>query len=72
MTHLSRGAVRVSAGSRWANGGCCYADSGGPAFNAAGTQVAVTISGDTMCKATGIYQRLDTPAAQAFLAPYVG
>jgi len=53
------------------NEGAFYADGGGPAFNAAGTQVAVTVSGDTMCKATGIYQRIDTPAAQAFLSPYL-
>jgi secreted trypsin-like serine protease len=52
-------------------GGTCTGDSGGPQF-LGGVQVSVTISGDTMCSATTVAQRLDTPTAQAFLAPYLG
>jgi secreted trypsin-like serine protease len=51
-------------------GGTCTGDSGGPQFLGS-VQVSVTTGGDTMCKATTVAQRLDTPAAQAFLAPYL-
>ncbi len=69
-THTD-GVLKLDQNQATGHEGTCYADSGGPAFDASGVQVAVTISGDTMCKATGIYQRLDTASAQAFLQPYV-
>lgn len=51
-------------------GGTCTGDSGGPQF-LDGRVVSVTTTGDTQCKATNVDQRLDTPQAQAFLAPYL-
>ena len=53
-------------------GGTCYGDSGGPILlGTSSTIVAVTTSGDRLCKATGVGQRLDTPDARAFLAGFV-
>lgn len=48
------------------NGGTCYGDSGGPHFHQ-GVVVSITITGDTVCKATDRTYRLDTRWAQAFL-----
>jgi hypothetical protein len=56
------------------NGGTCYGDSGGPHF-LGGSQsnlvVAITVSGDAVCKATDVDYRLDTSAARTFLQDYV-
>ena len=35
------------------------------------TIVAITITGDAVCRSTNVDYRLDTPSARAFLAPYV-
>jgi trypsin len=53
-------------------GGDCYGDSGSPKF-LAGTNriVAITVTGDLPCRATSVDYRLDTSAAQSFLAQYV-
>lgn len=58
------------------NGGTCYGDSGGPHFiheNGVETNivVAVTVTGDAVCKATDKDYRVDTPAAREFLGQYV-
>lgn len=56
------------------SGGTCYGDSGGPHFLGGTTsnlQVAVTITGDTACRATDKTYRLDTQSARAFLGSYV-
>jgi hypothetical protein len=34
-------------------------------------QVSITISGDSVCRATNLDYRLDTPQARAFLSQYV-
>ena len=52
------------------NGGTCFGDSGGPHFEG-DTVVAVTITGDAMCKATDKAYRVDTPWAQEFLSEFV-
>jgi hypothetical protein len=52
------------------NGGTCYGDSGGPHFEG-DTVVAVTVTGDAMCKATDKTYRVDTPWAQEFLSEFV-
>ncbi len=48
------------------NGGTCYGDSGGPHFHG-DVLVSITITGDSVCKATDRSYRLDTRGAQAFL-----
>jgi hypothetical protein len=66
--------VRLAQTAPQGNGGACYGDSGGPNFvTVDGTLVlaATTITGDTLCYATNVVFRTDTPTARTFLAPYV-
>jgi hypothetical protein len=35
------------------------------------TLVAITITGDSVCRSTNVDYRLDTASARAFLAPFV-
>lgn len=52
------------------NGGTCYGDSGGPHL-LGDVVVAITVTGDTMCKATDRTYRVDTLWAREFLAEFV-
>jgi hypothetical protein len=53
-------------------GGDCYGDSGSPKFvQGTNLAVALTVSGDAVCRATSVDYRLDTPAARSFLSAYV-
>jgi hypothetical protein len=55
------------------SGGTCYGDSGGPHFLGGMTSnliVSLTVTGDTVCRATDKTYRLDTPAAQKFLSRF--
>jgi secreted trypsin-like serine protease len=64
--------LRISMNPSTGNGGTCYGDSGGPNFLGSSDVVAATtITGDAVCRSTNVDYRLDTPAARAFLAPYV-
>jgi V8-like Glu-specific endopeptidase len=68
--------LKISQNNATGDGGTCYGDSGGPQFLGAGatetdTQVSITITGDTACKATNVDYRLDTPEARAFLGQFV-
>jgi secreted trypsin-like serine protease len=57
------------------NGGTCYGDSGGPHFHQAGAGlvlVALTVTGDAVCKAADKTYRIDTPWAAAFLEDALG
>jgi V8-like Glu-specific endopeptidase len=64
--------LRISMNPATDNGGTCYGDSGGPNFlGASGTVSAITITGDTVCRATNVVYRLDTAAARSFLLQYV-
>jgi len=66
--------VRLAQTEPQGNGGACYGDSGGPNFATIGgarVLAATTITGDVPCYATNVAYRLDTPAARAFLAPFV-
>ena len=50
--------------------GACGGDSGGPVFhddNGVDLQVAITSSGDAICRGSAIMARTDTPEIQAFL-----
>ena len=67
--------LRLSQNPARGNAGTCFGDSGGPNFLGAGATetdviAATTITGDSMCRATNVDYRLDTPAARAFLARF--
>jgi V8-like Glu-specific endopeptidase len=71
---LNGGYVRLSQNPATGSGGTCFGDSGGPNFlnvNGTRTLVAITITGDSVCRSTNVDYRLDTSMARAFLAPYV-
>lgn len=53
-------------------GGDCYGDSGGPKFvPGQNLIVAITVTGDAICRATSWDYRLDTPGARDFLDDYL-
>ena len=63
--------IRLSQNPSKGDGGTCFGDSGGPNFlNVNGQQVlaAITITGDSVCRATNVDYRTDTSSAQAFFA----
>jgi hypothetical protein len=71
---LNGGYIRLSQNPATGNGGTCFGDSGGPNFlnvNGTRTLVAITITGDSVCRSTNVDYRLDTASARAFLAPFV-
>ena len=71
---LNGGYIRLSQNPSTGNGGTCFGDSGGPNFlnvNGRRTLVAITITGDSVCRSTNVDLRVDTDSARAFLAPYV-
>jgi secreted trypsin-like serine protease len=71
---LNGGFLRLSQNPSTGNGGSCYGDSGGPNFLTVNGQqilVAVTVTGDAVCRATSAVYRLDNETAQTFLAPYL-
>jgi len=66
--------LRLSQNPSTGNGGTCFGDSGGPNFfdvNGTRTLVAITITGDSVCRSTNVDYRTDTVSARTFLAPYV-
>jgi hypothetical protein len=71
---LNKGYLRLSQNPATGNGGACFGDSGGPNFlDSTGglVLVAITITGDAVCRSTNVVYRVDTTAARAFLAAYV-
>jgi trypsin len=72
---LNPGYIRLSQNPTIGDGGTCYGDSGGPNFlnGGDGSRIlaALTVTGDTACRATNVDYRLDTPSARQFLSPYV-
>jgi len=71
---LNPGYLRLSMNPANGNGGTCFGDSGGPNFltvNGVRTLVAITITGDAVCRATNVDYRLDIQSARTFLAPYL-
>ena len=68
---LNKGYLRLSQNPATGNGGACFGDSGGPnfmMFDGRQLIVSITITGDTVCRATNVVYRLDTISAQSFLA----
>jgi hypothetical protein len=56
------------------SGGTCFGDSGGPHFLGgveSNLEVALTVTGDAVCRATDKDYRLDTQAARDFLSRFV-
>jgi hypothetical protein len=73
---INKAWLRISMNPKLGDGGTCYGDSGGPNFlGAGGTETnivaATTVTGDSMCRATNVVYRLDTPSARSFLAQFV-
>jgi uncharacterized MnhB-related membrane protein len=71
---LNNGFLRLSQNPSTGDAGACYGDSGGPNFLTVSGQrvlVAVTITGDAVCRATNVAYRLDTPSADAFLGQHL-
>jgi hypothetical protein len=68
--------LRLSQNPATGDSGTCYGDSGGPNFLGAGGSetsiiAAITITGDSKCRATNVDYRLDSAAARAFLGRFV-
>ena len=66
--------LKLSMNEATGDGGTCFGDSGGPHFlggPASNLQVSLTVTGDSVCKATDVTYRLDTPAARNYLAEFV-
>ena len=63
----------ASLNANWArlDGATCFGDSGGPHF-VGGAIVAITTGGSGSCAGNGVNYRIDTPAARAFLEPFLG
>jgi len=68
---LNGGYLRLSQNPSTGNGGTCFGDSGGPNFFTVNGQqliVAITITGDSVCRSTNVDYLLDIVSAQTFLA----
>jgi hypothetical protein len=68
--------LRLSQNIHTGDGGTCYGDSGGLNFLGASRSetnivAGTTITGDSLCKATNVIYRLDTPNAHSFLSRFV-
>lgn len=66
---LNGGYLRLSQNPATGNGGTCFGDSGGPNFltlNGQQILVAITITGDSVCRSTNVGYRLDTDSARQF------
>jgi hypothetical protein len=64
--------LQLSMNPSTGSGGTCFGDSGGPHFAVAtGKLVSITITGDTVCRATDTTYRLDTASARSFLSRFV-
>ena len=66
--------LNLSENPSTGSGGTCFGDSGGPHFLGgveSNLVVALTVTGDSVCRATDKTYRLDTKAARDFLSSYV-
>jgi hypothetical protein len=66
--------LQLSMNQATGDAGTCFGDSGGPHFLGGATSnlvVSITVTGDTMCKATDTTYRVDTASARAFLDDFV-
>ena len=71
---INRAWLRLSENPSTGAGGTCYGDSGGPHFlggPASDRIVALTVTGDSVCRATDVDYRVDTTSARSFLSQFV-
>jgi secreted trypsin-like serine protease len=71
---LQKAWLTLSMNQATGDGGTCFGDSGGPHFLGGETSnlvVSITVTGDTVCKATDKTYRIDTPSARDFLDDFV-
>ncbi len=73
---LNKNFLRLSQNPSTDDAGTCFGDSGGPNFLGAGPKetdviAAITITGDSVCRATNVTYRLDTPSSRGFLGEFV-
>jgi Trypsin len=71
---LQQAWLTLSMNQATGDGGTCFGDSGGPHFLGGETSnliVSITVTGDTVCKATDKTYRIDTPPARDFLDDFV-
>ncbi len=69
---LTKAWLNLSMNPSTRSGGTCYGDSGGPHFVGSSDVVAaLTVTGDSPCRATDVDYRLDTPSARSFLSEFV-
>jgi len=68
---ITKAWLRLSGNPAKGDGGTGYGDSGGPNYLGETNVIAgLTVTGDTMCRATNVIYRLDTPVASAFLSQF--
>jgi secreted trypsin-like serine protease len=66
--------LNLSENPSTGSGGTCFGDSGGPHFLggvSSNLQVALTVTGDSACRATDKSYRLDTASARTFIGRFV-
>lgn len=73
---INRNWIHLSQNPATDDSGTCFGDSGGPTFFGAAEEetnmvVAVTSTGDAMCRATNVVYRVDTWSAYDFLSQYI-
>jgi secreted trypsin-like serine protease len=71
---LNKSWLRLSMNEATGDGGTCFGDSGGPHFlggEDSNLIVSITVTGDSVCKATDYTYRVDTSVARAFLDDFV-
>ena len=72
LNALGPGYLRLSQNPQTGSGGTCYGDSGGPVFlGDTNIIVAITTTGDAVCKSTNVDQRIDIASVQEFLSQFV-
>lgn len=71
---LQKAWLKLSMNQATGDGGTCFGDSGGPHFlggMSSNLIVSITVTGDSVCKASDVTYRVDTPVARDFLDEFV-
>jgi secreted trypsin-like serine protease len=64
--------LRLSMNPAKGDGGTCFGDSGGPNFFGTTNVIGgLTVTGDSVCRATNVIYRVDTDSARSFLGQYM-